>query len=533
MRRFCFFITATLLIGMGSLFAVPIQLFNHPYLLSGTAYTSAWDPNTNTDYEIADNFNDVNMPINKVVFYGVTANFEGTLIPSPPDPIEPFFIKFYEFEEGWTEPDPGVLATSTGTYTVRLYDDYGDGWDYASLDVLVNGTLVLDNITLPSGFGPQDFTFPANAGEYVTTVYSGGEYPQENWYQILDPGAAVLRTDGDPVNQIAPTGIGSPSMFVVFPPTWSTPVYSFTLDVSSTYVEPWFGDWIVYRFEALLPSDVIMNEGWVSAQIDAVNGSGIWFLWLNSDIGDDNCFQRLGGSKGNSGLARIVSPNAPKDQISNDLGFELWYDEPNVPVELSSFSAVLSAEESVQLNWVTQSETNVQGYYIYRSNANALEGATLISPLIQAANSSEQHHYTYLDSELFAEGVYFYWLQNVDLNGNTDFHGPVSVNYSASSEEISPEIPAVTELQHVYPNPFNPNAVIPFSVAQTARVEIRIFNTRGQLMRHFDLAERAPGNYQIAWDGKDSAGADCSSGIYYFVMNAGKEIFQRKAVLQK
>jgi len=129
--------------------------------------------------------------------------------------------------------------------------------------------------------------------------------------------------------------------------------------------------------------------------------------------------------------------------------------------------------------------------------------------------------------------MYYYWLQNIDLNGNTDFHGPVSVNFSATGQEITPEIPAVTELKSIYPNPFNPTAIIPFSVAEKTNVGIRIFNTRGQLLRHFNLAERAPGYYQVAWDGKDFNGNSCSSGIYYIVMNAGKETFQRKAVLQK
>lgn len=216
----------------------------------------------------------------------------------------------------------------------------------------------------------------------------------------------------------------------------------------------------------------------------------------------------------------------------DDIG--IFYDgDIPLPVELSSFSAVLTAENLVNLTWVTQSETGVQGYYIYRSNSEVLEDAILISPLVEATNSSEQHSYTYTDSELFEEGMYYYWLQNVDLNGNVDFHGPVSVNFSTTNEEITPEIPTVTELKSIYPNPFNPTAVIPFSIAKTAKVEIRIFNTRGQLLRHFNLAERAPGYYQVAWDGKDFNGNSCSSGIYYIVMNAGKETFQRKAVLQK
>ena len=534
MRTFCFFIMATMLMAMGPLFATGIELFNQPYDLNGSAYTSAWDPSVPVDYEVADNFGAVNMPFNKFVFYGVTALWDDVNVqwlPSPPLAVEPFKIKFYEYEEGWTEPIPGIYAPTTGIYTIRMYDAFGDGWNGGMLDVYVNGVLTLNDITLAAGTGPEDVTFAANTGDYITTVYTAGMWAYENWYQILDPELNVIATDGIPYTS-PPTGLGTGPTYILYEPTWSSPSYSFNLPVTVTFIGPWSGAWNLYKFEAYLPQNIPMTEGWASAQIDIPSGSGVWFLWLNSSTGDDNSHQRM-GAKSNPAFAYIASPNAPKEQLYNDLAFELWYEEPNVPVELSSFSAVLTAENLVKLNWVTQSETGVQGYYLYRSNTDVLDGATLVSPLIEAANSSEQHSYSYTDSELYEAGMYYYWLQNIDLNGNTDFHGPVSVNFSATGQEITPEIPAVTELKSIYPNPFNPTAIIPFSVAEKTNVGIRIFNTRGQLLRHFDLAERAPGNYQIAWDGKDSSGKECSSGIYYIVLNAGKDTFQRKAVLQK
>lgn len=38
-----------------------------------------------------------------------------------------------------------------------------------------------------------------------------------------------------------------------------------------------------------------------------------------------------------------------------------------LPVELSSFSAVLTAQNFVKLTWVSQSETNLLGYLVYRA----------------------------------------------------------------------------------------------------------------------------------------------------------------------
>ena len=51
-------------------------------------------------------------------------------------------------------------------YRVDLYDSFGDGWNGCSIDVLVDGAVVLDNITLASGSGPVTYYFsvPSGAG---------------------------------------------------------------------------------------------------------------------------------------------------------------------------------------------------------------------------------------------------------------------------------------------------------------------------------------------------------------------------------
>ena len=70
---------------------------------------------------------------------------------------------------------------------------YGDGWDGASLDVLVNGIVVLDDITLASGYGPETFYYYVSTGDVVTTVYTAGSYPSEQSYEIYgDLGTFII-----------------------------------------------------------------------------------------------------------------------------------------------------------------------------------------------------------------------------------------------------------------------------------------------------------------------------------------------------
>ena len=101
--------------------------------------------------------------------------------------------------------------------------------------------------------------------------------------------------------------------------------------------------------------------------------------------------------------------------------------EETLPVEMSSFSATLTANNYVQLNWVTQSETNLQGYYVYRCTAANLSSASIVSGLIQPTNTSSQQSYSFLDSEIYQSGQYYYWLYSMEMDGHGSFHGPASI----------------------------------------------------------------------------------------------------------
>jgi len=99
----------------------------------------------------------------------------------------------------------GGLAFSQCNYTIEMSDDYGDGWNGGKIDVLVNGSVVLDDITISSG-SYKSYLFSVNTGDDVTTAYSAGSYSYENGYRILDANGSVVFSsnyaegDGPPSN---------------------------------------------------------------------------------------------------------------------------------------------------------------------------------------------------------------------------------------------------------------------------------------------------------------------------------------------
>jgi DNA/RNA endonuclease YhcR with UshA esterase domain len=95
-----------------------------------------------------------------------------------------------------TPPDEAI-------FTLSLYDSYGDGWNGGSLDVLVNGTVVLDDITVVSG-SQADFSLMVANGDLVETEYTAGSYSYENSYTFFDNVGNEIITDGA---SGTPTGI--------------------------------------------------------------------------------------------------------------------------------------------------------------------------------------------------------------------------------------------------------------------------------------------------------------------------------------
>ncbi|MBN2682565.1 MAG: PKD domain-containing protein [Bacteroidales bacterium] len=83
----------------------------------------------------------------------------------------------------------GLLLNIYGfacTYTISLYDTYGDGWNGGTVTVTVNGVAVLSGITVASGYGPSVFNFVAVDGANVVITYTAGSWSSENEYTVYN-----------------------------------------------------------------------------------------------------------------------------------------------------------------------------------------------------------------------------------------------------------------------------------------------------------------------------------------------------------
>ena len=83
-----------------------------------------------------------------------------------------------------------------------------------------------------------------------------------------------------------------------------------------------------------------------------------------------------------------------------------------------------------------------------------------------------------------------------------------------------------TKLLPNYPNPFNPETWIPYQLAESTHVQIRIYDVAGRLLRTLALGEQSTGTYfsrqrAAYWDGRNDMGESVSSGVYFYTLEAG------------
>jgi hypothetical protein len=104
---------------------------------------------------------------------------------------------------------------------------------------------------------------------------------------------------------------------------------------------------------------------------------------------------------------------------------------------------------------------------------------------------------------------------------------------SGTSETDISITPAITKLNSNYPNPFNPETTISFSVSNDGPVNIDIYNIKGQKVKSLVNDNFKSGNYQIVWKGQDDNGRQVGSGMYFYKMKSGKYTATRKMILMK
>jgi Bacterial Ig domain/IPT/TIG domain/FlgD Ig-like domain len=118
-----------------------------------------------------------------------------------------------------------------------------------------------------------------------------------------------------------------------------------------------------------------------------------------------------------------------------------------------------------------------------------------------------------------------------ELVVTTDAAGPNPVNPLGIAKPVS--LPEQFSLSENYPNPFNIQTMIQYTLPVEAKVQLVIYNLVGQKVRTL-VDEYQPAGYkQVHWDGYDQYGHEAGTGVYLIRLEAGQQRFVRRITLLK
>jgi hypothetical protein len=229
--------------------------------------------------------------------------------------------------------------------------------------------------------------------------------------------------------------------------------------------------------------------------------------------------------------------------------YNYGYHIPRPPPPPEMFT-VTSGSDRIQLHWSDNAESwpNFDGYVIYRSEGNVLEPKTVYRKIFECDKSNAVTDY---DDITASRGVdYYYYIQSKDDGTVNDVDPgkpltssmfwtvtdmPASLlNPGDVGSKTTHPFPQDYELAQNFPNPFNPQTTIRFGLPETACVDLKIFNIRGEEIRALLNGVTKPkGYHEAVWDGKDGMGMTVPGGIYIYRLVVKQRVLAGKMVFSK
>ena len=123
--------------------------------------------------------------------------------------------------------------------------------------------------------------------------------------------------------------------------------------------------------------------------------------------------------------------------VTTEIAFEV---SRIVPVELADFRAKLTADKRAELIWETKSEIN-NAYFNVQKSADGANWKTFTKTKATGGTTATPQYYSVFDDHL-TEGMNYYRLEQVDLDGTTEFSKVVSIVWHRQPFKVK-----------IYPNP--------------------------------------------------------------------------------
>jgi len=186
---------------------------------------------------------------------------------------------------------------------------------------------------------------------------------------------------------------------------------------------------------------------------------------------------------------------------------EVYQDEHALVFEVSPGTRVLEYELTYSASELELGQLTIENEIAMILRHEVDEGRTLFN-----IGFLDEHEVTALRISLETEGrddiPIEYSYRMLDIEG-----GELGRGFVQST--IVP-IPYEYALHHNYPNPFNPQTTIEYDLPEQSPLSLEVYDVRGRLVRTLLDTEQSAGYYEIVWQGRDDAGRQLGSGVYFY-----------------
>ena len=116
--------------------------------------------------------------------------------------------------------------------------------------------------------------------------------------------------------------------------------------------------------------------------------------------------------------------------------------------------------------------------------------------------------------------------------GNKERTGFYEMTLTAinSKDEI---VPTSFSISQNYPNPFNPSTTVNISLPEYNNLVVSVYDVSGRLITVLVNENQEAGQYSVQWHGKDGAGRQVPTGVYFLKVNSGKYNASQKIAFVK
>lgn len=185
-------------------------------------------------------------------------------------------------------------------------------------------------------------------------------------------------------------------------------------------------------------------------------------------------------------------------------------------------------------NW----DFNWQGYYTFRNLVKVPNGYQLFSKHIfdnttaNPNNPSSPPINVYAGTSTNDEMLFdsFQWLvyqpgdELVNIDSILAFDPVLGIN--------EPHLAASgTMTSYAYPNPFENNVSISYTLDKPGKVNIELYSIYGERVRTLQSNEEPSGLHEIIWDGKNNSGTKLAGGSYIYIIRSGDKQCNGKLTL--